>query len=61
LATVAADGETFSYVGDAANGPSNWAELNVTDNACDGKSQSGIDIPSSSCGVFDSYKFTVST
>ena len=44
LAAAAAE-SLFSYDPAAANGPANWALLDIPNNACGGSAQSGIDIP----------------
>ena len=57
-ACQAADG-AYSYNPEDEYNPSNWAAVAVADNQCGGNAQSGIDIPSSKCTVFDEYVMTV--
>jgi carbonic anhydrase len=40
---------SFSYDPDAADGPQNWATLDIEGNACGGMSQSGINVPTGPC------------
>jgi carbonic anhydrase len=52
--------EEFSYDPLSEFGPQNWAELNIENNQCGGKAQSGIDIASSSCNEYNAaYTFNV--
>ena len=55
----AGEGGTFSYKPDSDKAPSAWASLPVENNACGGSSQSGIDVPTSSCDVTGDYVFSV--
>ena len=59
-AAVLGEGK-FSYDIEAADGPLNWADLDIENNQCGGMSQSGIDIPTGPCDeIMADYVFTVS-
>jgi hypothetical protein len=54
---------SFSYKLDSDKAPGAWASLDLGAgkvNECGGAAQSGIDVPTSSCNVFDDYVFSVS-
>ena len=62
LAVSAASGGTFSYKPDSDKAPSAWASLDLgptVNNQCGGASQSGIDVPTSSCDTAGDYIFEV--
>ena len=53
---------SFSYKPDSDKGPTSWGSLDLgpdVDNQCGGSSQSGIDVPTSSCGTTGDYSFSV--
>lgn len=53
----------FSYKPDSDNAPNAWPGIFLGDdieNQCGGSKQSGIDIPTHTCDVFDDYIFEVS-
>ena len=53
----------FSYKPDSDNAPNAWPGIFLGDdieNQCGGSKQSGIDIPTHQCDVFDDYVFEVS-
>ena len=63
LPVVFSAGGSFSYQPDSDKGPLSWGSLDLgpyTVNECGGSAQSGIDVPTSSCDVFDDYIFSVS-
>jgi hypothetical protein len=63
LPVVFSAGGGFSYQSDSDKGPLSWGSLDLgpdTVNECGGSAQSGIDVPTSSCDVFDDYIFSVS-
>jgi hypothetical protein len=52
----------FSYKPDSDKGPTAWGSLDLgatVDNQCGGASQSGIDVPTSSCDTSGDYVFAV--
>lgn len=52
---------SFSYQPDSDKAPNSWGSLDLgpgTVNECGGSAQSGIDVPTSSCNVFDDYVFS---
>jgi hypothetical protein len=69
LAVYALPPGTFSYKPDSDKAPLSWSGLDLgqnadgadIDNQCGGAAQSGIDVPTSTCDVFDDYVFSVST
>jgi carbonic anhydrase len=58
-AAYAATSAAFSYDPNADNGPSNWGDLVIDGNACDGEKNSPIDVATRACDRFGSYKFSV--
>jgi hypothetical protein len=60
---AAASSGKYSYKPDSDVNPSVWPSIDLgedIENQCGGSKQSGIDIPSRQCGVFDDYTFAVS-
>jgi carbonic anhydrase len=62
LLPVAVLGEgKFSFDPAAADGPQNWATLDIENNQCGGNAQSGINIPTGPCDeLMADYTFNVS-
>jgi hypothetical protein len=62
IGVTAASGK-YSYKPDSDVNPSVWPSIYLGEdivNQCGGSKQSGIDIPSTQCDVFDDYTFAVS-
>jgi carbonic anhydrase len=57
----AAGGAVFSYDPTADLGPSNWGDVDVDDNKCEGEKNSPIAVEKSACTRFEDYSFSVST
>jgi carbonic anhydrase len=57
----AAGGAVFSYDPTADLGPSNWGDVDVDDNQCEGEKNSPIAVEKSACTRFEDYSFSVST
>ncbi|KAL7577096.1 hypothetical protein ACA910_019701 [Epithemia clementina (nom. ined.)] len=53
LASTNAEGGDYSYNMTAANGPPNWANLNIAGNACGGNQQSPIALTTQGCETFN--------
>jgi hypothetical protein len=60
--TFAAELGSFSYKPDSDKAPNAWGSLDLgptVKNQCGGSSQSGIDVPTSTCDISGDYVFAV--
>lgn len=63
ISSATASSGKYSYKPDSDVNPSVWPSIDLgedIENQCGGSKQSGIDIPSTQCDVFDDYTFAVS-
>lgn len=61
---VAFSAGSFSYKPESDKAPGAWGSLDLgsgVNNQCGGSQQSGIDVPTGSCDVYEDYKYAVST
>lgn len=61
---VAFSSGVFNYRPESDEGPDSWASIylgNGANNQCGGSQQSGIDLPTGSCDVYEDYVYAVRT